>query len=65
MTTPAGIDGVAAGQLIPLGRSVHCRTLDRLHLAAMQALGVRRLLTNDDIQTRAATALGFEVLRPR
>jgi hypothetical protein len=31
----------------------------------MQALGVRRLLTNDDIQARAATALGFEVLRPR
>ena len=65
VATPAGIDGVAAGQLIPLGRSVYCRTLDRLHLAAMQALGVRRLLTNDDIQTRAATALGFEVLRPR
>ena len=65
VTTPAGIDGVAAGQLIPLGRSVYCRTLDRLHLAAMQALGVRRLLTNDDIQARAAAALGFEVLRPR
>ena len=30
VTTPAGIDGVAAGQLFPLGRSVHCRTLDRL-----------------------------------
>ena len=65
VTTPAGIDGVATGQLVPLGRSVHCRTLDRLHLAAMQALGLRRLLTNDDIQARAASALGFEVLRPR
>ncbi|HJX65530.1 MAG TPA: PIN domain-containing protein [Polyangia bacterium] len=65
VATPAGIDGVAAGQLFPLGRSVHCRTLDRLHLAAMQALGVRRLLTNDDIQSRAAATLGFEVLRPR
>ena len=65
VTTPAGIDGVAAGQLFPLGRSVHCRTLDRLHLAAMQALGLRRLLTNDDSQARAASALGFEILRPR
>ena len=65
VNTPAGIDGVAAGQLFPLGRTVHCRTLDRLHLAAMQALGLRRLLTNDDIQARAASALGFEVLRPR
>jgi predicted nucleic acid-binding protein len=65
VTTPAGIDDVAAGQLLPLGRSVHCRTLDRLHLAAMQALDVRRLLTNDEIQARAAAALGFEILRPR
>jgi len=39
-----------------LGRSVHCRTLDRLHLAAMEALGLRRLLTNDEIQGRAAKA---------
>jgi predicted nucleic acid-binding protein len=65
VTTPAGIDAVAVAQLFPLGRSVHCRTLDRLHLAAMQALGVRRLLTNDEVQAHAAGALGFEVLRPR
>jgi predicted nucleic acid-binding protein len=65
VNTPAGVDGVAAGQLFPIGRSVHCRTLDRLHLAAMQALDVRRLLTNDEIQARAAAALGFEILRPR
>jgi predicted nucleic acid-binding protein len=65
VTTPAGIDGVATAQLFLLSRSVHCRTLDRLHLAAMQSLGVRRLLTNDETQARAASALGFEVLRPR
>lgn len=65
VTTPAGIDEMATAQLFPLSRSVHCRTLDRLHLAAMQALGVRRLLTNDETQARAASALGFEVLRPR
>jgi predicted nucleic acid-binding protein len=65
MTMPSGIDGIAAGQIIPFNRSVHCRTLDRLHLAAMQGLGIRRLITNDDIQAHAARALGFEVLQPR
>jgi predicted nucleic acid-binding protein len=63
--TPSNVYPVAAAQLLPLGRSVHCRTLDRLHLAAMEALGLRRLLTNDEIQARAAKARGFEVLGPR
>jgi predicted nucleic acid-binding protein len=63
--TPSNVYSVAAAQLLPLGRSVHCRTLDRLHLAAMEALGLRRLLTNDEIQGRAAKARGFEVLLPR
>ena len=43
-------------------RRVHCRTLDRLHLAAMEDLGVRRLMTADEAQAAAAKALGFEVL---
>lgn len=43
----------------------HCRTLDRLHLATMEGLGLRRLLTNDDRQASAAQALGFEVVLPR
>lgn len=42
----------------------HCRTLDRLHLAAMSELGVRRLLTNDGKQANAAAALNFEVVIP-
>jgi len=42
----------------------YCRTLDRLHLAAMESLGVRRLLTHDDQQAAAARALGFAVVRP-
>jgi predicted nucleic acid-binding protein len=42
----------------------HCRTMDRLHLAAMQELGLGRLLTNDESQARAAAALGFAVVRP-
>jgi predicted nucleic acid-binding protein len=65
LTTPAETDGIAAGQIIPFNRSFHCRTLDRLHLAAMQALGIHRLFTNDDIQARAARGLGFDVLQPR
>jgi predicted nucleic acid-binding protein len=42
----------------------HCRTLDRLHLAAMTELEVTRLLTHDAVQARAARVLGFEVLVP-
>lgn len=45
--------------------SAYCRTLDRLHLAAMEALGVDRLLTNDAAQAAAARALGFGVVLPR
>lgn len=40
----------------------HCRTLDRLHLAAMTELEVTRLLTHDAAQATAARALGFDVL---
>jgi uncharacterized protein with PIN domain len=42
---------------------VHCRTLDRLHLAAMAELEVIRLMTHDVAQA-AAQALGFEVTMP-
>jgi predicted nucleic acid-binding protein len=45
-------------------RQPHCRTLDRLHLAAMEELGLRRLMTNDIAQAAGARGLGFEVLRP-
>ena len=48
-----------------LSSAVYCRTADRLHLAAMEALGLRRLLTNDEQQATAARALGFGVLLPR
>ena len=43
---------------------VHCRSLDRLHLAAMEELGLRRLMSNDATQASGARALGFEVLTP-
>lgn len=45
--------------------SSHCRTLDRLHLAAMGELGLDRLLTNDDALASAARARGATVVLPR
>jgi predicted nucleic acid-binding protein len=42
----------------------HCRTLDRLHLAAMEELRVSRLMTHDESQAKAAIEAGFEVVRP-
>jgi predicted nucleic acid-binding protein len=45
-------------------RRIHCRTLDRLHLAAMADLGLERLMTNDAAEAAGAKALGFEVVSP-
>ena len=42
----------------------HCRSLDRLHLAAMEELDISRLMTNDSGQANAAAEAGFEVVRP-
>lgn len=42
----------------------HIRTLDRLHLAAMEEFGIRCLMTHDRAQREAATARGFEVVTP-
>lgn len=55
---------VRALKRIEAGPEVHCRSLDRLHLAAMEELGIRRLMTNDAKQTEAARAMGIEVLVP-
>jgi predicted nucleic acid-binding protein len=46
------------------GSTTFCRTLDRLHLAAMEELAVIRLVTNDLQQANAARALGFTVEIP-
>jgi predicted nucleic acid-binding protein len=56
-----------SGEVFKLARLQHsrsgitgfCRTLDRLHLAAMQELGQNRLITNDTQQAEGARALGF------
>ena len=42
----------------------HCRSLDRLHLAAMEELEISRLMTHDEAQAKAALEAGFEVVRP-
>jgi predicted nucleic acid-binding protein len=43
---------------------LHCRSLDRLHLAAMEELKISRLMTHDESQARAAIEAGFKVVRP-
>ena len=63
--TPSDLEATAERQMSPLARSVYCRTLDRLHLSAVERLGLRRLLTNDDTQAAAARALRITVLMPR
>ncbi len=45
-------------------RGAYCRSLDRLHLAAMEELNVRRLMTLDRGQASAAAALHYEVVEP-
>jgi len=45
-------------------RNLHCRTLDRLHLAAMEDFGLSRLLTHDFGQAKVAEACGFVVIHP-
>ena len=65
ISSPVTVYEIAAEQLASFSPSNYCRSLDRLHLATMDALRVRRLLTNDDAQARAAAHLGFSVLLPR
>jgi len=43
---------------------LHCRSLDRLHLAAMEELKISRLMTHDENQAQAAMEAGFKVVRP-
>jgi len=45
-------------------QAFYCRTLDRLHLAAMEELKARRLMTLDRVQASAAAALDYEAILP-
>jgi predicted nucleic acid-binding protein len=60
---PGGVFRRAIQQHVFEAKS-HCRSLDRLHLAAMDELGVRRLLTHDHKQAVTARSFGYEVLLP-
>ena len=42
----------------------HCRSLDRLHLAAMEELDISRLMTHDSRLAKAASEAGLEVISP-
>jgi hypothetical protein len=44
--------------------SLHCRAFDRLHLAAMEDLHLRRLMTHDQGQAAAAVAMGWDAVMP-
>jgi predicted nucleic acid-binding protein len=45
-------------------QAAYCRTLDRLHLAAMEELNLVRLMTLDESQAKAAKLLNYRVVRP-
>ena len=45
-------------------RAAYCRSLDRLHLAAMEELKINRLITLDEAQGAAAEALDYHVVYP-
>src|SRR5436190_23935002 len=45
-------------------QATYCRSLDRLHLAAMEELMQKRLMTLDEQQAKTAEAMGHKVLRP-
>lgn len=45
-------------------RGVYCRSLDRMHLAAMEELKIQRLMTLDGGQATAAVALNYRVIQP-
>lgn len=59
---PVSVFSVALAQNDASAR--HCRSLDRIHLAAMAEMGVKRLMTHDDRQATAARELGYAVTMP-
>ncbi len=62
-TLPGTMFRVALRQHAAAGR-MHCRTLGRLHLGAMEEIQIRRLMTDDRGQGAAAATRGFDVLMP-
>lgn len=58
------VDAFEGARKITESAKVHCRTLDLLHVAAMTALGLNRLFTNDRTQSKVARSLGLLVKMP-
>jgi predicted nucleic acid-binding protein len=63
--TPFPLEGFERARTFANRTKVHCRTLDLLHLAAMDCDGLGRLLTNDSTQATVARSLGMVVELPR
>ena len=59
---PASVFSVALSQND--ASEIHCRSLDRIHLSAMAEMGIKRLMTHDDLQAKAARELGYAVMVP-
>lgn len=59
---PGEIWGLARAQVEE--GAAYCRTLDRLHLAVVEAFGLKRIMTCDRALAKAAVAEGFETLIP-
>jgi predicted nucleic acid-binding protein len=64
VSLPPAVAEAAEEQVVFAKAAVHCRSLDRLHLAVMHLLGLNRILTSDLAQARAARSLGFVVVAP-
>lgn len=62
-TVPSGSWEIAFRQHRNSGQ-IHCRTLDRLHLAIAEHFGADRIMTLDSSQVKAARALRFDVVEP-
>jgi len=60
---PAAVFSTALRQHRHL-QSVYCRSLDRLHLAAMEELNLNRLMTLDETQAEVASGLNYKVILP-
>lgn len=62
---PFPIEGFERARTLAARTKGHCRTLDLLHLAAMDCDGLSRLLTSDSAQADVARSLGVAVELPR
>lgn len=59
------VDGFERAPALAVRAKAHCRTLDLLHMAVMDSVGLTRLFTNDAAQAKVARALGLTVTMPR